>query len=303
MNSDIKLVLSNNQTEKFTQFHRDLQADEKLYEYTGYASLLFIFQKGSVDFITLHNGYHARDYKAAYLTSYLHSLELASAAALVLDANAVRYVDRQLENAVSASKLTEYARLAVAGVTIPFTYAGTARALLEGLEKGLLAVSFPLILKRADADRGMDNYKIASEARLQEVLRTHSARSLWVVQEFIPNDGFYRLTFYQGTLSSVVFRAAHERPDHNDEKTHLNKPKGGVNAFLVEEASLPEALIDEARHSCQAMKREFAGVDALLDTATGTPYILEVNYNPQLVTINTFEEERRRDFLEAMKRL
>lgn len=303
MNSAAKLVLSNNQSQKFVQFHQDIQANEKVYEYTGYTSLLFIFQKGKVDFLTIHNGRRASDYEAAYLTSYLNSLELASAAAIVLDANNVRYVDRQLENAVSASKLTEYARLAAAGVAIPDTNAGTAGALLEGLDKALLPLEYPLILKRADADRGLDNFKISSETRLREVLSSYEATSLWIIQTFIPNDGFYRLTFYQDTLASVVFRAAHERADGNDEKTHLNKPKGGVNASLIDESSLPPALIEVSRNGCRVMKREFAGVDALIDMTTGEPYILEVNYNPQLVTVNAFKERRSSDFLEAMKRL
>ncbi len=299
----MKLLLSINHTPPFTAFHENLQRTEKVYEYASYKHLLFVFKPGSVDFINMRNGLHAADYEAAYLTGYLENTELASATATVLDSIGVRYADSQLADALSTSKLTEYARLAAAGIPIPLTYAGRARILAEAVQKGMVELSLPLIIKRADADRGIDNYCVATTHRLLEILEKAAPKTVWIVQEYIPNDGFYRLSFYGKTFASAIFRSVHVRKDGNTEKTHLNKPKGGVNATLQTEEALPAGLITVSRQACQVMKREFAGVDALVHAQTGKPYILEVNYNPQLTTVQAFSMQRADAFLTAMKDL
>lgn len=299
----MKLVLSNNQSEKFISFHKDIQQSEKIYEYSGYNSLLFILKPGEVDFVTIFNGYRSSDYEAVYLTSYLNRPEPAAALATILDSKDIRYVDGQIGRALSRSKLTEYTRLAAAGVSIPCTLGGSAKALLASSEVIMENLTFPVILKRADADRGIDNYSVASLERLVEIISAQKLSTIWIVQEFIPNDGFYRLSFYKDILSSVIFRAQHTREDGDMEKQHLNKPAGGVNASIIEPSELTDDIIEEARKGCVVMNRQFAGVDVLVDSRTHKPYILEVNYNPQLVTVSAYKDLRVEAFLEAMRTL
>lgn len=299
----IKLVLSSSQSSKFTEFHELIQAGDRVYDYMGYSSLLFCLKTGSVDFVILNNNMRASNYSGAYITGYHNYPELAVAAATVLSSHNINYADSQLEHAMSMTKLTEYTRLAANGVPIPATYAGFAPALIRGLKEGRVDIDFPLILKRADADRGIDNLKVASADRLREILSSASKRSVWIIQEFIPNEGFYRLTCYKGKVASVAYRAVFDRQDGNEEKSHLNKPRGGANASLIGAESLPDSLVEACLRGCDVMGREFAGVDALIDSRTGLPYILEVNYNPQLATTTTMVKEKAADFIEAVKGL
>lgn len=298
----MKLVLSTTQSDRFREFHETLQQDEKVYDYLGYSQLLFEFSKNTVKFTTLDNGLIVNDYEGVHLTSYGYARELATAAAITLQANDISFSDTELVTSGSFSKLTEYARLAAAGVNIPKSYAGHINALRRALDADLLSLEYPLVLKRADADRGNDNYLISSRDQLAEKLTQAQPKTLWIIQEFIENDGFYRLTYFGDTLSSVVFRSKVDRTDGNEEKSHLNKPVGGGNASLVEVVNVPQNLDDESRKACQAMNRQFAGVDVLLNKA-GEPYILEVNYNPQLVTALSFTDVRKQAFLQAMKDL
>lgn len=299
----MKLILSNNQSKKFKQFHDDLQQGAEVYTYVSYKDILFYFDVGRVTFITIGNGLYAHDYEAAYITSYQNCLESAIAVAIVLDAVHVHYVDSQLRHSISTSKLTEYARLGAHGVSIPKTYAGNVTTLISGINLGYVTLEYPLVLKRATADRGIDNFVIDTQEQLLNKLQSIEDTEIWILQAFVANKGFYRLTFYENELSTIVYRATHVREDGNQEKRHLNKPKGGVNAQLLAPHDIDTQLIDESVKACKVMGREFAGVDALLGVADNRPYILEVNYNPQLVTVQAFKEERANEFIKAMKKL
>jgi D-alanine-D-alanine ligase-like ATP-grasp enzyme len=49
------------------------------------------------------------------------------------------------------------------------------------------------------------------------------------------------------------------------------------------------------------MNRQIGSVDCIYDEASDKTYVLEVNYNPQLVTIETFKEVRVQAFLDNLK--
>jgi glutathione synthase/RimK-type ligase-like ATP-grasp enzyme len=301
----MKLVLANNQSEEFKNFHQSLQADAPLYDYAGYTSLLFEFsvkpEGAQLSFINIDTLKKHNDYNGVYINGYLNTPEIAATVATVLDANAITYVNRELANAPSLSKLTMYAKLANAGVQIPHTYAGSAYAIRGA--KDQVALEFPAILKRADADRGIDNYKVTSFEEAVELLAGHDERSLWILQSFIPNDGFYLVSVYNDIPAFGIYRSLEERPDGNAQKAHMFKPQGGANASLVEISDLPQSLVSVSVAAAKAMNRQIASVDSLYDKSSDTTYVLEVNYNPQLVTIQTLKEVRQEAFLKTIREL
>lgn len=298
----MKLVLANNQTEPFVRFHKEVQADEPLYDYAAYASLLFYFDGATCSFTNLDSGRSAGDYTGVYLNGYLRTPELAFTAATVLAHHAVPFVNSELKDAPSLTKLSSYAKLAAAGVSVPKTYAGTAACLVRAAEKELLKdVSYPCILKRADADRGIDNYILHDRQAVFEKLQQGDESSIWLVQDFIPNDGYYVATYYHDELEFGVFRARMERTDNDATKEHMFKPKGGVNATFLGVADVPAAVADESHKAARAMKREIASVDVVCHKESGQPYIMEVNYNPQLVTVSVFRDERIASYLKGIK--
>lgn len=300
-----KLVLANNQSKKFVSFHADLQKDNQIYDYSGYIPLLFHFSATDKTrrllFTNVDTLKTSADYSGAYINGYMNALELASTVAIVLGFNNVPYVNRELQSAPSLSKLTAYAKLAAQGVPIPETTAGSAYALKEYIKKN--PHQFPAILKRADADRGIDNYKVYSAEDVVDILNNHEEKSIWILQDFIPNNGFYLVSFYHDKPSFSIFRSLESRPDNDASKAHMFKPKGGANAELLKISDTPEIIVETSLKAIKAMNRQIASVDSLYDEAAKRVYILEVNYNPQLVTIETFKEARQQAFLEAIRDL
>lgn len=301
----MKLVLANNTAEKFTSFYKELQDHSPgTFDYANYKSLLFFFDADAsktVRVVNLTAGKHLDEYDGVYIGGYLNTYELAAAVALSCDALEIPFVDKELRNAPSLSKLTEYAKLAAAGVSIPRTIAGTKSALLQA--GGHIGDEiFPAVLKRADADRGRDNFKVVRREEISELLEGHDDRSLWILQEFVANDGYYRLGFYDDKAAFCIFRSLEDRLDGNTQKAHMYRPKGGANASLVEVVDIPTKIVEESLKAVRAMNRQIAGVDCLYDRHTGKVHILEVNYNPQLATIETFQDVRVQAFLDNLTR-
>ncbi len=299
----MKLLLANNQSEKFKVFHKELQGEQPIYDYSGYDSIGFYFEKGVTKLFNTATGRTTSDYEAVYINGYLSTPEIATTVAIVLDHNNIHYVDRELSGALSLSKLSAYAKLAAANVTIPRTFAGAARALSNMIEQGIVDLSGKFVLKRADADRGIDNFLFENFEEALGLLETQEPRSMWILQEFIPNDGFYRVSFYHDQVAFGIFRTLEKRTDGRKDRAHMFKPRGGRNASWFEPGELPDPLIAESKRAVKAMNRQFAGVDVLYDAATKTACVLEVNYNPQLVTVETFKEPRLEAFLKAMREL
>jgi glutathione synthase/RimK-type ligase-like ATP-grasp enzyme len=302
--TSMKLVLANNQSEKFVKFHDEVQTDERFYDYSGYDSLLFYFDETTCTFTNITTGKSAQEYDGVYLNGYLTTPEVAFSAATVLGAHNVPFVNSELQGAPSLTKLSSYAKLSAAGVRVPMTYAGMATALTKSLESDLLpSLTYPCIVKRADADRGIDNFILKDKIAVLEVLRRGDDRAIWLVQEFIPNDGFYVATYYHDTLEFGVFRAHMERTDKDATKQHMFKPKGGINASFLTPENVPSEVAELSLAAAKAMRREVASVDVVLDRTSGKPYVLEVNYNPQLVTVSVFRDERTKSFLKGIKHI
>ena len=299
----MKLVLANNQSERFVSFYESLQQQtSEPFDYTGYSSMLFRLDNDAPQSIVVKNLAQARDlteYNGVYINNYLNTYELAASVAICCQALDVPYVDKEFEHAPSLSKLTAYTRLVAAGVRIPKTVAGSKAALLRGADQYPDNL-FPAVLKRADADRGIDNLKLTSKAEVAECLHLHDDRSIWILQEYIDNNGFYRVSFYNQKPVFCIFRALEERADKNVQKAHMSKPKGGANASLIELAEVPHEIIEECQRAINALNRQIGGVDCLFDPLTKRVYILEVNYNPQLVTLETFKEVRIKAFLDSI---
>ena len=83
----------------------------------------------------------------------------------------------------------------------------------------------------------------------------------------------------------------------------MYKPKGGTNAKLQKISEVPEKVVSESKKAVYAMNRQIASVDSLISSADGEVYVIEVNYNPQLVTIETFKNERTKAFIDNLKNI
>jgi glutathione synthase/RimK-type ligase-like ATP-grasp enzyme len=302
----MKLVLANNQSDKFVSFYDELEQKQPgLLEYAGYDSLLFMFDSNaspaiSVKSVATRKSLH--EYDGVYLNGYLNTYELAATTATCCQTLGIPFVNKELTDAPSLSKLSGYAKLADKGVRIPRTIAGAKAALAQATDE-IVQLIFPLVLKRADADRGIDNYKVTSPDEINDLLADHKPRSLWILQEYVENDGFYLVSFYDQKPVFGIFRTLEARPDGNEQKAHMFKPKGGANASLLKVQEVPQPVIETCQRAIDAMNRQIGSVDCLYDKKTGLTHVLEVNYNPQLVTIETFKDERVQAFIDGISQI
>jgi glutathione synthase/RimK-type ligase-like ATP-grasp enzyme len=301
----MKLVLANNQTEAFRNFYADIsQKVDGGVDYAPYDSLLFYFNTGNqpLGIYSVATQKDLSSYDAVYINGYLRTYELALGVGLGAAFLGVPFVNEELSAGPSLSKLSMHVKLAIAGVSVPRTIGGSKKALLAGASNQT-DIPYPLILKRADADRGIDNFKVKDFAEVTQLLEPHDDASLWLLQEFIENDGFYLVSYYGFEPKFCIFRSLEARPDHNEQKAHMFKPAGGANAQLIETGDIPPSILQETEKAVRAMNRQIGSVDCLYDKATNTTYVLEVNYNPQLVTIETFKDVRIQAFTDFLKEL
>lgn len=296
----MKLILANNQSQKFQDFYQGIKTDYAVdFDYTSYDSLLFTFDVDDsqpIRVVSTSTGTPLAQYDGIYINGYLNTYELAASVAICADALGIPYVNHELSNPASLSKLSMYAKLTAAGVRLPRTVAGAAKALLTGVE-----FEFPAVLKRADADRGIDNFMVHDYNEVQAILSMHNPLSIWVLQKFIPNDGFYLVSFYHEEPKFCIFRSLEARSDGDATKAHMFKPKGGSNASLIDIGEVAPAVMEVSSKALLAMNRQIGSVDSLVGS-DGVAYVLEVNYNPQLVTIETFKTVRIDAFVAALKK-
>jgi glutathione synthase/RimK-type ligase-like ATP-grasp enzyme len=177
------------------------------------------------------------------------------------------------ENIRDSSKLLQAVNFEQIGVPVARTLLVNS-ALFAKFSSGY-AWSFPCIMKARHGSHGNDNYLVNSIDEVREIAERDAAKG-FVLQRFVENDGDYRILMIGGE-TLVIGRNAQEG-------THLNNTSQGGSASLVENDSLPEKVLQDARKITAFYKMTIAGVDALQSKETGEFYFLEVNAQPQLMT-------------------
>jgi glutathione synthase/RimK-type ligase-like ATP-grasp enzyme len=113
-----------------------------------------------------------------------------------------------------------------------------------------------------------------------------------LIQDFVPNDGDYRVLVMGGEVKLVIHRKS------NDDG-HLNNTSKGGSANIIDIKDVPQVVLDESIKISELLKREITGVDMIQHKDTGEFFMLEVNNMPQLST-GSFVEEKAQvlsDFL------
>ena len=145
--------------------------------------------------------------------------------------------------------------------------------------------SFPLIVKSASASRGNDNYLVKNYQEMESVIRNLPTK-IMLIQEFVPNDGDYRIIVMGDEAKLVIHRKS------NDDGHLNNTSKGGV-AKIINLADFPNEVKDESVKISKLLKREITGVDMIQHSQTGEYYMLEVNNMPQLSTGSFVDDKAR----------
>jgi len=225
-----------------------------------------------------------------HFKNWVFNIEIATTIAFYLRQHNVPFYNTEVDLKLARDKFSQMVRLAHAGVHVPDTFYCLRSELKSVLETDQLPefLSYPLIIKDNLGSKGNDNFLVHSSQEALEALDKTGENQHFVVQNFLPNDGDYRLLFIGLDDDPLVFirRSAGE--------SHLNNTSQGGSGEFVEASSLPDGFIDIARHSAEVLGREIGGVDILVDRSTGLPYVLEVNSTPALATGYGIEEKQRR---------
>lgn len=137
---------------------------------------------------------------------------------------------------------------------------------------------FPFILKTTNGSRGSNNYLIQNQKQFDLVVTEAKASGrVYCAQEYIENDGDYRILVMNKKVRYAIYRQANK-------DTHLNNTSAGGKATIVNPGELSKEIIEMALKAADLLGRDIAGVDIMLSKANNKPYILEVNNMPQLAT-------------------
>lgn len=216
-------------------------------------------------------------YDLVYFKSYYRYSEQAVAIAECLKSTNRRFICSELEDYISFSKLSQYARMARAGLPIPKTLFVPRKHLAVSFESLMESLGDKFVFKATDAKGGDANYLISSRNEFDAAVAAHPDTN-FVSQVFIPNDSDLRLLVLGGNTELVIKR------QRKDNSTHLNNTSQGADAVEVSLEEITPDIKDLASRCVQLFHREVAGVDIMLESGTGKPYILEVNASPQVAS-------------------
>lgn len=139
-------------------------------------------------------------------------------------------------------------------------------------------LQFPVILKGSGGDRGTRVFKADNLEELEKLVRTlrksetHEGKR-YMLQEYIPNDGDYRVLVLGKKVLGVMKRSSQKKSEFRN-----NYSAGGK----VEVTDLPEEIKQLAVKAADVCGLWVAGVDvAFRDFDLKKPVIWEVNKGPQ----------------------
>lgn len=225
-------------------------------------------------------GFDISDFDLVVFRTVGDWFEWGVAAAHYLKQKNVKFIDEYLLTEARGKLACSFARQAA--VPVPTTvYAKGSKNMDEAIHR--VQLTFPLVLKADIAKKGDDNYLIESRQEFEKKLSSLGDKAM-IAQEYIPNDGDYRLLTLNGKVRLAFLRQA--APG-----AYLNNTSKGGSAHLINLADLSGPMIKDAEAAANIERLQVAGVDLIINKQTGEHHILEVNRAPQVAT-GAFNDEK-----------
>ncbi len=177
-----------------------------------------------------------------------------------------------LTGSVDRKKSFDALKLTRIGLPYPRTFFGS----LKTLRQKAVGLGFPLIIKDTAGRKGRDVFLAKDNKELVSLIKKlkeqEEAGKHFLLQEFIPNDGDYRLIVIGQKVIGTIKRV----PGKGEFRSNISL---GGEAVLV--GSLGRRIEKIAVKAALSLRVDFAGVDIILDQRNDQPFILEVNRSPQ----------------------
>jgi glutathione synthase/RimK-type ligase-like ATP-grasp enzyme len=252
-----------------------LSAKADGYEFyaTSFSDLITKIIEGEVSIFDTRNQLMLEDYDFVWFRLWKRLPQIAAGLARYLSFHEVKYVPTEVSGIPILTKYPQMIALSLTGLTVPNTFYADREQLLAGLELPP-QFNYPMIVKADDAQKGENNFLINSRTELNEKLS--ASNDMFIMQNFIPNDGDYRVLVLGGKASVAFFKRRDPKSTN-----HVNNTAQGATGELVNLVERSD-LAELAEAACKSLHREVAGADIVEDKHTGQLAIFEINETPAL---------------------
>lgn len=268
-----KILILARETATFAELAQNLADDQTQVEVAAYQDLGLLITAGGAEIVVYPQGHDLREYQKILVlsTSFFHRENyIFSAVACYCRKYGIEILDDNFTNL--DGKLYAMWRFWEMGVNIPQTAFGPVEFLAETLPRfGDVAV-----LKSVNGTKGRDNYLVRSADEIRTIT-AQNPEVRYILQNFIPNDGDYRIVLLNFEPKLAIYRSA------NGEDFRNNTSLGG-EASLVPLAGIDPKILELAIAAAKALDIKIAGADILQNRETGEYSVLEVNRTPQLAS-------------------
>lgn len=250
-------------------------------EVSTFAELVFFANGEDSKIVHVHKGYDIASFDLVVFRRVGNEIEKAISAAHYLESKNIPFIDRYLLTQGKGKLAGVFIRTAHS-LPVPKTFFAGADIFSTAFQS-MKPFGYPFILKADGGSKGRDNYLIENVEELHDVLERSKGLDM-VAQEFIENDGDYRLLVLNGEVRLIIHRKGAKG-------SHLNNTSQGGAAKLVDASVLPQGAVEDAIRAASIEELQVAGADIVVERNTGKYYFLEVNRAPQLAT-GAFVEDK-----------
>lgn len=280
--------LSNMNWDGLKSFLNKLLKDEAVVYVSALTELVYVVGEKTAIYDPVQN-FDIADFDLVVFRTVGSQIENGIAAAHYLKSKRVAFIDSYVLTEGRGKLSCAFARN-TEGLPSPQTIYAADHLMANAIRQEKL-FGYPFILKADFGKKGRNNFLIKSDAELTEAMG--EASGAMIAQEFIPNDGDYRILVLAGKVDIVMLRKG-------DGSSHLNNTSQGGTAELVDPASLPPQIIADAIKAAKVERLQVAGADVVIDKRSGKYYFLEVNRAPQIAT-GAFVDEKMQAYANMIK--
>jgi glutathione synthase/RimK-type ligase-like ATP-grasp enzyme len=290
------------------EVRKDLNGEKFSLELWAISELSFLADGNNSKIWKRETGQDLKEFDLIVIRDAGKYKEFARSIAWYAKLNGTPIIDRVWQKSFSGSKLSYAFLRAVNEISSPATLSATSgikllnsytklKADSELSKETKLKLDFPLICKAIDARKGNLNFLVKNRKELKEVLSAdYEKETFFILQEYIENDGDWRVLVIGGKVSLAIFRSG------DKSKTHLNNSSKGAETKLKQAEEVPKSIAELAVRTAVKEKLSVAGVDIVQNKLNGEIFILESNPSPQLQS-GAFVAEKIKAYAEGLVRI
>ncbi|HSW99946.1 MAG TPA: hypothetical protein VLH38_02840 [Patescibacteria group bacterium] len=254
--------------ERLNEQHEDLQ-----FFVAAIDELHIRIKNGEASILDTRNKQDLCEYQLVHGLNVAFLRDYFQAVALYLRHHNVAFMNASDVEGTPFDKISQMMLFALNGVSVPDTLAVWGNAMYRDTVRE--TYTLPFICKSNNGTKGNDNYLIESWEQFDQLLADKGMEG-YVVQPFIPNEGDYRI-LYLGDARLIIYRKS-------GGSSHLNNTSQGGDGHLLQPTDCSPDVLDIAARAIQLYDRKIGGVDVLVHKHTNTPYVLEINNTPAILS-------------------